>query len=107
MHDYGAEAMPELCNPAVFGGFVGSRMLEEVVEQYHLDGAVMHLTRSCRAVSFGEVHTKNRLAEMGASSLIFESDMADPRLWSDAQIKTRVHAFIETLAGRDPGGSQG
>ena len=67
----------------------------------------MHLTRSCRAVSFGEVHTKNRLAEMGVPSLIFESDMADPRLWSDAQIKTRVHAFIETLAGRDPGGSQG
>ncbi len=102
MHEYGAEAMPELCNPAVFGGFAGSRMLEEVVEEYSLDGAVMHLTRSCRAVSFGEVHTRNRFAEMGVPSLIFESDMADPRLWSDAQIKTRVHAFIETMAGRSP-----
>ncbi len=75
-------------------------MLEEAVTEYSLDGAVMHLTRSCRAVSFGEVHTRNRLAELGVPSLIFESDMADPRLWSDAQIKTRVHAFIETMAGR-------
>jgi benzoyl-CoA reductase/2-hydroxyglutaryl-CoA dehydratase subunit BcrC/BadD/HgdB len=96
MHDYGSEVMPELCNPAVFGGFYGSKLLDEVVEDFHLDGAVMHLTRSCRAVSFGEVHTKNRLAEIGIPSLIFESDMADPRLWSDAQIKTRLHAFLET-----------
>lgn len=96
MHDYGSEVMPELCNPAVFGGFAGSKLLDEVVLEFSLDGAVMHLTRSCRAVSFGEVHTKNRLTEIGIPSLIFESDMADPRLWSDAQIKTRLHAFLET-----------
>mgnify|MGYP001061995645 CR=1 FL=1 len=97
MHRYGSEAMPELCNPAVFGVFVGSSLLDELVEQYSVDGAIMNLTRSCRAVSFGEVHTKNRLSSLGKPSLIFESDMADPGHWSDAQIKTRVQAFIETL----------
>lgn len=97
MHEYGSEAMPELCNPAVFGGFVGSSLLEELCTGYSLSGAVMHLTRSCRAVSFGEVHTKNRLAQSGLPSLIFESDMTDPRLWSDAQIKTRLQAFLETI----------
>lgn len=104
MHDYGAETMPELCNPAVFGGFSGSSLLDELVEQYSLDGALMHLTRSCRAVSFGEVHTKNRLAKLGVPSLIFESDMADPRLWSDAQIKNRLHAFLETMEKAKQGG---
>ena len=104
MHDYGTETMPELCNPAVFGGFSGSSLLEELVEDYSLTGAVMHLTRSCRAVSFGEVHTKNRLAGLGIPSLIFESDMADPRLWSDAQIKTRLHAFLETMDKTGRGG---
>ncbi len=104
MHEYGAEAMPELCNPAVFGGFVGSSLLGQLVKEYSLDGAVMHLTRSCRAVSFGEVHTKNRLARMGVPSLIFESDMADPRLWSDAQIKTRLNAFLETVDKTRQGG---
>jgi benzoyl-CoA reductase/2-hydroxyglutaryl-CoA dehydratase subunit BcrC/BadD/HgdB len=96
-HRYGTEAMPELCNFAVFGGFAGSGLLKEVVQDFSLNGAVMHLTRSCRAVSFGQVHTRNRLAEIGIPSLIFESDMADPRLWSDAQIKTRLHAFLETV----------
>ncbi|MGM0651475.1 MAG: 2-hydroxyacyl-CoA dehydratase subunit D [Bacillota bacterium] len=105
MHDYGAETMPELCNPAVFGGFSGSSMLDELVEEYSLTGALMHLTRSCRAVSFGEVHTKNRLSEMGVPALIFESDMADPRLWSDAQIKTRLHAFLETMDKAEKGGN--
>lgn len=105
MHDYGAETMPELCNPAVFGGFSGSSVLEELVEDYSLSGALMHLTRSCRAVSFGEVHTKNRLAGLGVPSLIFESDMADPRLWSDAQIKTRLHAFLETMDKAAKGGN--
>ena len=104
MHDYGAETMPELCNPAVFGGFSGSSLLDELVEEYSLDGALMHLTRSCRAVSFGEVHTKNRLAKLGVPSLIFESDMADPRLWSDAQIKNRLHAFLETMEKTRQGG---
>ena len=104
MHDYGAETMPEICNPAVFGGFSGSKLLEELVDDFSLNGAVMHLTRSCRAVSFGEVHTKNRLANIGVPSLIFESDMADPRLWSDAQIKTRLHAFLETLDKAKQGG---
>ncbi len=96
-HCYGSEVMPELCNPAVFGGFIGSSFLDEVVEDFGIDGAVMHLTRSCRAVSFGQVHSKNRLAKLNVPSLIFESDMADPRLWSDAQIKTRLHAFLETV----------
>ena len=105
MHDYGSETMPEICNPAVFGGFSGSSLLEELVEDYSLNGAVMHLTRSCRAVSFGEVHTRNRLARLGVPSLIFESDMADPRLWSDAQIKTRLHAFLETIDKTGKGGN--
>ncbi|OPL10420.1 MAG: hypothetical protein AVO34_03525 [Firmicutes bacterium ML8_F2] len=104
MHDYGAEAMPEICNPAVFGGFVGSSLLEELVRDFKIDGAIMNLTRSCRAISFGEVHTKNRLAKLGIPSLIFESDMADPRLWSDAQIKTRLHAFLETVEKAKQGG---
>ncbi len=97
MHAYGTETMPELCNPAVFGTFTGSNLLQELAEQFKLDGAIMHQTRSCRVVSFGQVHTKNRLMELGIPSLIFESDMADPRHWSDAQVKTRLNAFIETM----------
>jgi len=94
---YGAETMPETCNPAVFGGFTGSNFLGEVAREFQLNGAIMHLTRSCRVMSFGQIHTKNRLAELGVPALLFESDMADPRHWSDAQAKNRINAFLETI----------
>jgi len=96
-HKYGTETMPENFNPAVFGGFTGSSFLNELVEEYQINGAVHHITRSCRVASFGLVHTRNRLAKLGVNSLIFESDMTDPRHWSDSQIKTRINAFLETL----------
>ncbi|MFY9113716.1 MAG: 2-hydroxyacyl-CoA dehydratase family protein [Dethiobacteria bacterium] len=97
IHSFGTETMPEICNPAVFGGITGGNLLKYLVEEFSLDGAIMHLTRSCRVMSFGQIHSRNRLAELGIPALIFESDMADPRHWSDAQIKNRVQAFMETL----------
>lgn len=96
----GAETMPETCELSAVGNFTGSNLLEELAREFKLDGAICHQTRSCRALSFGHVHTRNRLAELGIPSLIFESDMADPRHWSDAQVKTRLHAFLE-VAGRE------
>jgi hypothetical protein len=39
-------------------------------------------------------------------SLYIESDLIDPRYWSDAQIKNRVDAFFESLqqrGGASPG----
>lgn len=94
----GTETRPETCELSAVSNFTGSNLLEELVSDFKLDGAIFHQTRSCRALSFGHIHTKNRLAKLGIPSLIFESDMADPRLWSDAQVKTRIHAFIEMMA---------
>jgi len=38
------------------------------------------------------------LEKVGIQTLIFESDMADPRAWSDTQIKAQFTEFLETLA---------
>jgi len=37
-------------------------------------------------------------------SLYIESDLIDPRYWSDAQIKNRVDAFFESLQQRGGAG---
>ena len=73
-------------------------LIRQWVDEFKADGVVLHRATSCRAASFGEQHFQNQLAEDGIPSLIFESDIGDPRAWSDSQIKTRVQAFIETLA---------
>ncbi len=58
----------------------------------------MFLNRSCKAVSFGEHELREILTEKtGIPALLFESDMGDPRFYSEVQVKTRLEAYFETL----------
>ncbi|MEK7838262.1 MAG: 2-hydroxyacyl-CoA dehydratase family protein, partial [candidate division NC10 bacterium] len=75
-----------------------TKLIRQWVHDYRLDGAVMHRTRSCRAVSWGQIHIKNQLEEEGIPSLIFESDMADPRSWADTIIMGQIQGFLEAIA---------
>ena len=99
-HKNGSEVNPDVCNPGVFNPGVGGELLKRWVSEYQLDGAIAHRTRSCRATSMGQLHVKNKLAEIGMPMLIFESDMVDPRAWSDAQVKMRFQGFLETIDAR-------
>ena len=96
-HKNGSEVNPDVCNPGVFNPGVGGQLIKRWVSEYQLDGAIAHRTRSCRATSMGQLHVKNKLAEMGVPLLIFESDMVDPRAWSDAQIKRQFQDFLEIV----------
>jgi bcr-type benzoyl-CoA reductase subunit B len=66
--------------------------------QYSLNGNIMFLNRSCKAVTFGVFELKDMLTkETGIPALVFESDMGDPRFYSEVQIRTRLEAYLETL----------
>jgi len=97
IHDSGSEMLPESCNPAISSLNIGSKLIRQWIKDYNIDGAILHRTRSCRAVAVGQVFYRNVLEEEGIKSMIFESDMADPRQWSDAKIKGMVEAYLETL----------
>jgi benzoyl-CoA reductase/2-hydroxyglutaryl-CoA dehydratase subunit BcrC/BadD/HgdB len=101
IHRWGAEIIPENCSPSGFSA-PGTALIRQWVRDYRLDGAVMHRTRSCRAVSWGQVHIRNVLAEEGIPSVIVESDMADPRSWSDAVIMGQVRAFLAAIEDGRP-----
>ena len=94
---WGAEVIPENLSPSGLSQ-PGTRLIRQWVHDYRLDGAVMHRTRSCRAVSWGQIHIKNQLEEEGIPSLIFESDMADPRSWADTIIMGQIQGFLEAIA---------
>jgi len=96
----GSEINPDICNPGVFSPGVGPELIKKWAREYKLDGAIAHRTRSCRATSMGQLYIKNKLAEIGLPLLIFESDMVDPRAWSDAQVKMRFQGFLETVDAR-------
>lgn len=72
-----------------------------LIDKYDADGFVMHSNRSCKPYSFGQFDIKEAVSRRtGLPGLIIEADMVDQRSYSDAQVETRIQAFIETLAER-------
>ncbi len=76
-----------------------AREVIKMADKYAIDGLVIHSNRSCKPYSFGQYDLKRILGEeRGIPSLIIEADMVDERQFSQAQIETRIEAFIEMLA---------
>ena len=81
-----------------------AEMALDLFQRYSLNGSLMFVNRSCKAVSFAVYMLKDILTEKtGHPALIFESDMGDPRFYSETQIRTRIEAFLETLQRRSEG----
>ncbi len=78
------------------------QMAQEVIgmiDKYEVDGLVMHSNRSCKPYSFGQYDIQRIITkERGIPSLIIEADMVDERSFSEAQVETRIEAFMEMLA---------
>ncbi|MBI3270123.1 MAG: 2-hydroxyacyl-CoA dehydratase [Planctomycetes bacterium] len=76
-------------------------MMRRFVAEYHADALVLHSVKSCRAFSMGMADTRELfLREDRLPALFIESDLADPRYFSEAQLRTRVDAFFEALEHR-------
>ncbi len=74
----------------------------DLYRRYALNGTIMFLNRSCKAVTFAIPEIRKIITERtGIPALVFESDMGDPRFYSEAQIKTRLEAYLETLEKRE------
>ncbi|RLA80724.1 MAG: 2-hydroxyacyl-CoA dehydratase [Deltaproteobacteria bacterium] len=73
-------------------------MALDLFRRYSLNGSIMFINRSCKAVSFAVHELRDILTERtGIPALVFEADMGDPRFYSEAQIRTRIEAYLETL----------
>ncbi len=72
--------------------------LKKQIIKYKADGVVMHSNRSCKPYSLGQYDLRKMIyEELGIPVLIFEGDMVDERSFSEAQIETRIDAFMEIL----------
>jgi benzoyl-CoA reductase subunit B len=70
-----------------------------LVDDYGVDGVVFHAVKSCRTTSTGMADARRALqARSAVASLLLESDMMDPRVVSEAQLKNRIDAFFEGMA---------
>ncbi|HLW58616.1 MAG TPA: 2-hydroxyacyl-CoA dehydratase family protein [bacterium] len=81
--------------------FYAQDWLAETAQEWSVDGICFHGVKSCRTTSTGLPDVREWLrTHNDIPGLFIQSDLVDPRLWSDAQLKNRVDAFIESLAGR-------
>lgn len=74
------------------------RHMKQMVDDFDLDGVLMHSDRSCKPYSLGQIdQARLMLSEAGIPSLILESDHNDERIFSEEQVTTRLQAFAEML----------
>jgi benzoyl-CoA reductase subunit B len=81
--------------------FHQDRAIEDMIDDYHVDGIIYHPIKSCRTVSTGLADARRHLSDRrDVPSLFIESDMMDRRVVSEAQMKNRIDAFFEGLKSR-------
>lgn len=67
-------------------------------EEWSADALVIHSVKSCRLFSAGQGDMREYFTkELGIPTLLIESDLEDPRYFSEAQMRNRVDAFFESL----------
>ncbi|HWO40222.1 MAG TPA: 2-hydroxyacyl-CoA dehydratase family protein [Candidatus Eisenbacteria bacterium] len=72
--------------------------IRRYVEDWAADALVIHSVKSCRLFSAGQGDMREHFTkDLGIPTLLIESDIEDPRYFSEAQMKNRVDAFFESL----------
>ena len=70
-----------------------------VSRQNKVDGAIIHVNRSCKLWSGIMPEIERRIRhELKIPTVTFDGDQADPRVFSEAQYVTRVEALTEIMA---------
>jgi len=81
--------------------FFSHHQLAQQVKEFAADGLVYHGIKSCRTVATSMADNREYInSRYGIPTLYIESDLIDPRYWSDAQLKNRIDAFFEVLEQR-------
>ncbi|MGD2187188.1 MAG: 2-hydroxyacyl-CoA dehydratase family protein [Desulfobacterales bacterium] len=74
------------------------KYLAQLIEEFSLTGFIMHSNRSCKPYSVGMYRLQDELSRLVSKpGVVIEADQNDPRVYSDAQVETRLEAFIESM----------
>ena len=77
------------------------KQIERYVNEWSADALVIHSVKSCRLFSAGQGDMREHFTkDLDVPTLLIESDIEDPRYFSEAQLKNRIDAFFESLEHR-------
>ena len=71
----------------------------ERIRDYNIDGVVMHITRSCRASTMGQILVRNVIRDHYPNMpvMFMESDIIDLDTYSEDETKNRIDTFMEMV----------
>ncbi len=73
-------------------------LIVKLINEFDLDGFVLHSDRSCKRYSLGQPITKRIVQERtGVPGVIIEADMCDSRVYSEEQVRTRIEGLLEMI----------
>jgi len=73
-------------------------LLIDYIDDYKIDGVVLHRAFSCRTLHVGQLHQLAVLKQYrNIPTLILESDMVDMRSFSEDDTNSKIETFIEIL----------
>lgn len=93
-------ALKCLHNPFVGAGTRRTEGLEEIMDEYHLDGAILFATPACTQANAAYGLLRDAVARCGRPFLMLDMDISDARNYSPGQTRTRLEAFVELLDQR-------
>lgn len=73
----------------------------QAAKDYEADGVIIWGNPSCDATSGFVKIMRDRLAEIGVPSVVFDHDPADPTYTSEEALKERMEEFVELLESRE------
>jgi benzoyl-CoA reductase/2-hydroxyglutaryl-CoA dehydratase subunit BcrC/BadD/HgdB len=74
-----------------------SKMIN-MIQDFQLDGVILHSDRSCKPYSIGQMDQRDQLIRKHeVPALLLEADHNDPRSFSEKQVENRLDAFVEML----------
>lgn len=77
------------------------QQIRHYVQEWGAHALVIHSVKSCRLFSAGQGDMREYFSrELGVPTLLVESDLEDPRYFSEAQMRNRIDAFFEALEHR-------
>jgi len=78
---------------------VGEKPTEVVKksQDWHSQGAVLHMDIGCRGMATGVLEAKIALEEAGFPTVSYESSNSDPRDFTPGQVTDRLESFLERL----------
>lgn len=73
-------------------------IIDELVKKFSVDGVIIHKDNSCKPQSLPQQELQNLIRnKLNVPCLTINADSADMRHFSEAQVTTRIEAFLENL----------